>query len=62
MATYNRNQIENYYEIDWGQFFSQKSLAVLIELTCQSYKLNQIPTITIIKEKELVKTNNLGHI
>ncbi len=62
MASFTRKQIENYYEIDWSQCFSQKSLDLLIELTCQSLKLNQTPIAHLKIEKPLVQTHNLGHI
>lgn len=62
MATITRKQIENYYEGEWREVISPKTLNLLIELTCQAYKLNHPATPTFVKEKEPPKPQNLGHI
>ncbi|MBI3590280.1 MAG: hypothetical protein HY094_02740 [Candidatus Melainabacteria bacterium] len=64
MATViNRKQIENYYEEEWSQIASEKTIDLLVELTCQScYQLNQTHKLAFIRQKEIPKLQNLGQI
>ena len=62
MATVTRKQIENYYESEWHDFVSLKTINLLIELTCKAYHLNQPLVPDFVKEKELPKPQNLGQI
>lgn len=63
MLTINRKKIEGYYETEWQDIISPETLACLIELTCQTYQLNQ-PFITpcFIKEREPLRPKALGQI
>ena len=62
MVNINRKQIENYYELEWSELASPKTVNLLIELTCKAYHLNQ-PTVSGFgKEKEPPKPQNLGQI
>ena len=58
----NRKLIEDYYEKEWSQIVSSKTIYTLIELTCQAYQLNQPPISNYIKEKELPRPQDLGQI
>ena len=63
MATLTRKQIENYYEEEWSQIASGKTINLLIELTCQSYyQPNQSHKLAFIRQKEPQKLQNLGQI
>ena len=58
----NRKEIENYYDQEWSDLVSNKTVSLLVELTCQAYKLNQTQALGFIKEKEAPKPQNLGQI
>ena len=62
MITINRKKIEEYYESEWQDVISSKTLNCLIELTCQAYQLNQSvsPSHTIFREK--LRPQALGQI
>ncbi len=62
MATINRKQIENYYESEWNELTSSKTINLLIELTCKAYHLNQPAIPGFVKEKEPPKPQNLGQV
>ena len=62
MSTINRKQIEDYYEKEWDGLVSSKTQTLLIELTCQAYKLNQPQIPGFVKEKEPPKPQDLGKI
>ena len=62
MTLVNRKLIEDYYQNEWREFVSPETIKLLSELTCQAYKLNQPPIPSFIKEQELPKPQNLGHI
>ena len=62
MAIVTRKQIENYYEQEWSEFVSTKSVDLLVDLTCQSYQLNQPQTPGFIKQREAPKPQDLGQI
>lgn len=62
MAAINRKQIEDYYEIEWKEIVSQKTINLLIELTCQSYKLNKPQTPNFLRQNEPKRPHNLGQV
>lgn len=62
MATINRKLIEDYYESEWKELVLGSTRNLLIELTCQAYKLNRPEIPEFAKEKELPKPQDLGQI
>lgn len=61
MVTISRKEIENFYEQEWAKVISLKAINVLVEVTCQSYHLNQPEVFGYIKE-EIPKPQDLGQI
>ena len=62
VANINRKLIEDYYESEWKEIASAGTRNLLIELTCQAYKLNKPEVPRFIKDKEPLKPQDLGQI
>ncbi len=62
MATMTRKQVENYYEKEWSNFLSSGTVSLLVELTCQSYHLNQPQAQLFVRHREIPKPQALGKI
>lgn len=62
MVTIARKQIEDYYDQEWSEVVSSKTLDLLIELTCQSYHLNKPIIPDFVKKNEVHKPQDLGKI
>lgn len=62
MVYINRKQIDSYYENEWADVVSKKTLDLLIELTCKAYRLNLQAVPPYISEKELIEKQDLGKI
>jgi hypothetical protein len=62
MVYINRKQIDNYYEKEWADVVSKKTLDLLVELTCKAYHLNLPLAPGYISEKELIERQDLGKI
>lgn len=62
MVLVNRKLVEDYYKKEWSQTVSSKTVSLLIELTCQAYKLNEPQIPSFIKQKEVPRPQNLGQI
>jgi len=62
MVLINRKDIEDYYEKEWSNIVSPKTLELLIELTCRSYQLHSPPTPSFIKQDKQQKSSDLGKI
>ena len=62
MSTINRKVVEDYYESEWANLITSKTLDLLVELTCKAYHLNQPQSINYMREKEIPRLNRLGQI
>lgn len=62
MISVNRKLIEDYFQSEWKESVSDKTLDFLIELTCQSYKLNQPQVPNFLINQEPPKPQDLGKI
>lgn len=62
MISVNRKLIEDYYESEWRESAPDKVLNLLIELTCQSYKLNQPQVPNFLINQEPPRPQDLGKI
>lgn len=62
MISVNRKLIEDYFQSEWKESVSDKALEFLIELTCQSYKLNQPQVPNFLINQEPPKPQDLGKI
>ena len=58
----SRKQIENFYNEEWSELVSSKTISALIELTCQLYHLNKPQIPSFIKSGEMLKPQALGQI
>ena len=59
MVTITKKQIEEYYEKEWKDIFSSKSIELLIEATDKAFQLGKVIPF---KEKEPPRLQNLGQI
>lgn len=57
----NRKTIEEYYNSEWKDKVSDKTLSALIELTCQVHRLNKPDSIEKNKQNT-IKPHDLGKI
>lgn len=57
-----RQDVENFYEVEWSQIVSPKTKELLIELTCKEYKLGQPKIPSFIKQENHQKPHDLGKI
>lgn len=62
MVYVNRKQVDEYYEKEWAEFVSKKTLDLLTELACKAYHLNLPVVPSYISEKELIERQDLGKI
>ena len=57
-----KKQIEIFYEEEWADVLSIKSINLLVELTWKTYQLNQSTMPGYVKEKGITKPLDLGQI
>ena len=62
MLSLNRKLIEDYFNDQWKEMFSQDAFNILIDLTCQAFSLNNPKVPDFIRINEPLRPHKLGQI